>query len=130
MFSPILATVSAIASATVMAPTFAAWGGVQMPDVDGRDLAPVLERDPAPSWRKRLLIEHFAGHTWSGLRTSRYTYAEYAAGEKELYDMRKDPYELQNIAETADDVLLQDLHRRLESLRGCAKDGCRAADED
>jgi N-acetylglucosamine-6-sulfatase len=113
-----------------LAPTFAAWGGVQMADADGRDLAPVLERDPAPSWRKRLLIEHFAGHTWSGLRTPRYTYAEYAAGEKELYDMRKDPYELENIAETSDDALLQDLDSRLESLRGCAKDGCRAAEED
>ena len=112
------------------APTFADWGGVQMPDADGRDLAPVLGRDPAPSWRDRLLIEHFAGRTWSGLRTPLYTYVEYATGEKELYNMREDPYQLQNIAGTADNALLQDLHGRLESLQDCAGDGCRAADKD
>ena len=112
-----------------LAPTFADWGGVEMPDADGRDLAPVLGRDPTPPWRKQLLIEHFAGHVWSGLRTPRYTYVEYATGEKELYDMREDPHELQNIAKTAANALLEDLHRRLESLRDCAKDGCRGAEE-
>src|SRR5918995_5123350 len=36
------------------------------------------------------------------LRTERYLYLEYANGERELYDMQIDPYQLQNLAATAD----------------------------
>lgn len=113
-----------------LAPTFADWAGVELPGADGRELAPVLGGDPTPSWRKRLLIEHFVGHAWAGLRTSHYTYVEHATGEKELYDLREDPRQLQSIDRTADRALLEGFERRLDSLRDCAGDGCRAAEAD
>jgi N-acetylglucosamine-6-sulfatase len=113
-----------------LAPTFAAWGGVELPGADGRELAPLLEDAPSASWRERLLIEHFAGHEWAGLRTPRYTYVEHATGEKELYDLREDPRQLRSVHKTADQALLENLERRLELLRDCSGDGCRAAEGD
>jgi arylsulfatase A-like enzyme len=111
-----------------LAPTFAGWAGAELPGADGRDLAPLLGDGPAPSWRERLLIEHFAGHAWVGLRTPHYTYVEHATGEKELYDLREDPRQMRSVHESADRALLEGLERRLESLRDCAGDGCRAAE--
>jgi hypothetical protein len=63
-----------------------------------------------------------------GLRTPRYTYVEHATGEKELYDLREDPRQMRSVHESADRALLEDLEGRLESLRDCAGDGCRAAE--
>ena len=33
---------------------------------------------------------------YQGVRTDRYLYANYGTGEQELYDLRNDPFELQN----------------------------------
>ena len=63
-----------------------------------------------------------------GLRTADYTYVEYANGEVELYDLHADPYQLQNIAATADPNLLAMLHAWLEALRQCAGESCRSAE--
>ncbi len=54
------------------------------------------------------------------------TYVEYATGERELYDLSSDPYQLNNLAATADPALLATLHARLDSLRNCAADTCRS----
>jgi arylsulfatase A-like enzyme len=62
---------------------------------------------------------------FQGLRTATMTYVEYATGERELYDLTTDPYQLQNLAATADPALLATLHERLDSLRNCAGDTCR-----
>jgi arylsulfatase A-like enzyme len=32
------------------------------------------------------------------VRTQRYVYAEYTTGERELYDLQTDPYQLTNVA--------------------------------
>jgi hypothetical protein len=39
------------------------------------------------------------------LRTPQYTYVEYQGGFHELYDLKQDPYELNNIASIADSSL-------------------------
>jgi arylsulfatase A-like enzyme len=65
---------------------------------------------------------------YQGLRTARYTYVEYSTGEKELYDVIKDPNELTNLAATASPALLATLHARLEQLRSCKAEGCRTAE--
>jgi N-acetylglucosamine-6-sulfatase len=65
---------------------------------------------------------------YQGLRTARYTYVEYSTGEKELYDVIKDPNELTNLAATASPALLATLHARLGQLRTCKADGCRTAE--
>ena len=63
------------------------------------------------------------------LRTSRYLYVEYGDGERELYDLRVDPYELENLAPTADPALLAQLSAALSELRDCVAAGCRSAED-
>ncbi len=65
---------------------------------------------------------------FTGIRTKEYLYVEYETGEKELYDLKKDPYQLQNIAVTADSSLLQKLSKQVADLKGCSGDSCRKAD--
>jgi len=52
------------------------------------------------SWRKDFLIEHAGARVppYCGVHTSRWVYVKYGTGEEELYDLRTDPYELQNEA--------------------------------
>jgi N-acetylglucosamine-6-sulfatase len=87
-----------------------------------------------PFWRDRgkeigrdLLIDNSpgAGH-FDGMRTLHYKYAEYANGDRELYDLRKDPYELQSQhANAAFDSLKASLAARLHALVTCAGATCR-----
>ena len=60
-----------------------------------------------------------------GVRTERYKYIRWSFGEEELYDLARDPYELENLAE---DPAAQDLKARLAAraaaLRACAGSGC------
>jgi N-sulphoglucosamine sulphohydrolase, C-terminal len=61
-----------------------------------------------------------------GVRTDRYLYAEYGTGEQELYDLRADPFELQNAATNpAYSAVKGSLRRLLSSEAGCAGRGCR-----
>ena len=75
-----------------------------------------------------MLIEHFVGSDWTGLRTRTHTYVEHAGGDRELYDMRKDPFQLDNIHDRADDALLNRLEERLQDLEDCAGARCREAE--
>jgi hypothetical protein len=55
-----------------------------------------------------------------GLRTHRYAYAEYESGERELYDLRRDPEELENLARADRRPRLRArLARELDALRHC-----------
>ena len=63
------------------------------------------------------------------MRTEEHLYVEYSTGERELYDLRKDPYELDNRYETAGPELLQSLRGRLAELKGCSGVDCRAAED-
>jgi arylsulfatase A-like enzyme len=65
---------------------------------------------------------------YRAVRTQRYLYVEYAAGERELYDLRKDPYELHSLHDSADPALISKLDARLDALRNCAGEGCRSAE--
>jgi N-acetylglucosamine-6-sulfatase len=62
---------------------------------------------------------------YRALRVQHYTYVEYANGEKELYDLRADPYQLNNLAAKADPALLKELAARLNELQTCAAEKCR-----
>ena len=63
------------------------------------------------------------------LRTDDYLYVEYKTGEHELYDLRKDPYELNNQYATAPPDLKRRLEAQLDALRQCSAEECRAAED-
>jgi N-acetylglucosamine-6-sulfatase len=64
----------------------------------------------------------------SGIRTNQYKYVEYSNGEVELYDLLKDPYELENIAGSADKSLLEKLSAWLKDMSTCSGPSCRLID--
>jgi N-acetylglucosamine-6-sulfatase len=110
-----------------LAQTFADLAEASSPaNADGRSLTPLLKEDPPQEWREALLLEN---QKWSGVRTQRYAYFEYETGERERYDLRKDPHELKSIHESVDPTILANLRARLATLRDCAGDSCRKADE-
>jgi N-acetylglucosamine-6-sulfatase len=65
---------------------------------------------------------------YTGVRTDRYTYARYTeTGEQELYDRRRDPHQLRNVAaEPRYADVLRDMRAKLAKLRKCR--GSRACD--
>lgn len=71
--------------------------------------------------------------TYSALRSAQYLYVEYrypdGQQERELYDLERDPFELQNIAGTADDALLEALSTKLGELQSCKASACRQAED-
>ena len=129
-----------LASNTDLAPTFAAIAGADVPDtVDGRSLLPLLGQDAPGRWRTALLVESRAGFgeeppenmpAYAEIRTEDTTYVEYATGERELYDLSRDPYQLDNLARTVDQDRLSGLHERLAALRSCAATECREAEDN
>ncbi len=61
---------------------------------------------------------------FSGLRTNQYKYVEYGNGSLELYDLIKDPYELENIAGSADQGLLDKFSAWLKDMSTCSGSSC------
>jgi len=121
-----------------LAPTFASWARVTPPSfVDGRSLSPLFSTNP-PSWRSALLVEHWQDVNgdpyaatipdYKAVRTGRYLFARYATGEKELYDLSNDPYELKSLHKTAPTELKRSLASRLDALESCAAQSCRSAE--
>jgi N-acetylglucosamine-6-sulfatase len=72
---------------------------------DGRSFAPFLQDQPVP-WRHAFLVEYLgkdmlrAGGPppYEAIQTRRQLYVEYRNGWRELYNLKKDPWELNNIA--------------------------------
>ena len=126
------ASVEELTLNTDFAPTFAELSGVEFGGSDGRSLAPLLRGEEPGSWRTSVLLEGFVGkgdRVYGAVRTKTHKYVEHENGEKELYDLANDPYELENVYETADPALVEDLKARLEALRECSGDGCREAED-
>ena len=67
--------------------------------MDGISLLPPA-RDPAVDGNRSLVLEYLAGpRAYSAVRTpDGFVYAQYRDGERELYDLNADPYELHNLA--------------------------------
>jgi N-acetylglucosamine-6-sulfatase len=94
--------------------------------MDGRSLLPLL-RNPALRPGRDLLIERTPGRgDFRAVRTPRYLFARYANGERELYDLARDPYELQSRHRIpAYRAVRRDLAERLAHLRRCSGANCR-----
>ncbi|MEI6361136.1 MAG: sulfatase [Actinomycetes bacterium] len=137
------ATVNAMTSTVDLAPTFAELLRSPAPAwVDGRSLVPILSSGQVPGdWRTGSLSESMGRSTpkdpdyqpdapprFSSLRTPQWLFVVYRDGERELYDLAADPYELNNIVSTADPAIVAALNSQLQALRACQGPGCRVAD--
>ncbi len=90
--------------------------------MDGRSLIPVA-RDPNIERGRQLLIEEPG---FKAIRTERYMYAEHRTGERELYDLKNDPFELTSRHKAPFyESVKQRLAARLDRLRNCAGSSCR-----
>jgi arylsulfatase A-like enzyme len=62
---------------------------------------------------------------FTGLRTKKYTYVEYSTGEKELYNLKTDPYELKNVSgRSAYATIQKKLAAELKTMRNCSGSRC------
>jgi hypothetical protein len=56
-------------------------------------------------------------------------YVEWDNGERELYDLTRDPYEMDNLAARAPRARLIELRERLHALATCAGPTCRSIED-
>ena len=136
-------TLPHVVSHVDIGPTLLEWAGIPVPDsYEGRSLAPVLRRDdplPPERWRTAVLFERYEQSSgldeegvietagFAAIRTPRHVYAEYAGGDRELYDMEKDPLQLDNLffAGGPDAGLVAELRATLVRLQRCRGRACR-----
>ncbi|MEV5573000.1 sulfatase [Spirillospora sp. NPDC052269] len=144
---------SALAGTVDLAPTFTNLAGSPLPScAEGRSLFPILKGHRPADWRKALLVEFFAGHpsthpegpdcdsrpshvrtcplppTYAALRTERNTYVEYKTGERQLFDLAKDPDELHNAIADAKPTFVHQMSSWLTRFRACRGATCRLMD--
>jgi N-acetylglucosamine-6-sulfatase len=95
--------------------------------MDGRSLIPLAQQPDIGRGRELLIEEPRAGR-WPGfeaIRTERYMYAEHGTGEKELYDLTRDPFELRSRHDDpAYASVRAALADRLHQLRDCTGSNC------
>jgi len=114
-----------------LAPTIIDLAGSEAPTkVDGVSFVPLL-KNPSADWRNEFLIEHFQDLTNSdeggsvtliptfyGIRSTNWKYVEYDTGEIELYNLKADPYEMNNLSsDTAYSNIVSELHSEIEKLK-------------
>ena len=68
---------------------------------------------------------HFAVPQFFGIRMPTQSYVEYSTGEKELYDLKTDPFQLHNLAGQAAPGLMASYAARLKALMTCQAASCR-----
>jgi N-acetylglucosamine-6-sulfatase len=82
----------------------------------------VIERGPGGNGSRRSAGRQ---QVFSAIRTPQYLYAQHENGEQELYDLARDPYELQSRhADPAYAQIRAALAARLAALRSCAGAAC------
>ena len=112
-----------------LAPTIAQIAGATPGLVqDGRSLVPVA-RDPALLDGRGVLLEGFenprGAPPYASIRTQRYRYDVQSDGAEQLYDLQRDPWELQSVhADPRYAPVKAILAAGLERLRACAGESC------
>lgn len=109
------------------APTFLELAGVEVPgDIQGESFLPLLEGKEPKDWRTSLYYHYYeypsehAVKRHYGVRTTRYKLIHFYNNidSWELYDLEKDPAEMNNIYGNPEYKAIQeDLHRELKRLR-------------
>ena len=129
-------TISQMTENVDLCPTFERLGGAPVPrSVDGRSLVALLHGQAA-GWRREILVEHHgrvldpgdpdlptqgSGNppSYEAIRTPSSLYVEYANGEREYYDLTRDPFELRNVAAGLPRARKRTLHRTLVRIERC-----------
>lgn len=129
-------TFTGLTSQVDLAPTIARMAGLDLEEswqVDGQSLLYRLRQPKAPrAKRPGLLLEATTqgdNSTWlyHGLVRGRWKYVERTDGFVELYDLRKDPFELTGLgADPAYAEVRARLSAILDGLRDCAASSCRS----
>ncbi len=89
--------------------------------LDGRSLAPLLGGRQSWPRGRGVLVELDTPRTYQAIRGRRHVYSELRTGERELYDLRVDPFELRNRAGRASYATVeQALRARLSELSSCS----------
>ena len=82
------------------------------------------EPPPTPPWSRRR-------RTTTGSASAPYKYIEWPDGEKELYDINKDPYELNNIVRNGNYAPIRNfMHNELVRLEECSGRTCQEVAEN
>jgi arylsulfatase A-like enzyme len=115
---------SRLVSNVDLAATMADYAGVspELPQ-EGKNLVPLIT-NIATDWKEEILLERegIGKFAFDGIRVPGWKYVEYANGDKELYDLSADPYELQNLANESDYQAKQTaLARRLQTLKNAER---------
>ena len=94
-----------------LAPTFADIADASVPNFVTRSFLSVLGDNPPDDWRTGFLVQARVAEKRLqlimpmpqnfALRTVRYEYIDYPRGKDELYDMDRDPYQIDNIQASA-----------------------------
>lgn len=118
--------------------------------LDGRNMKPFWKK-PARRTRRPLVLESYVGpadlggeekpdpalpeagasiaapaHNFTGIRVGRYKYIEYQTGDRELYDLRSDPWELNNrVRNLRYRPVVRRLKAVLRTRKDCQGSGCR-----
>jgi N-acetylglucosamine-6-sulfatase len=110
------------------APTILAAAGVKAGRVEDGGSLVRLARDGGRELGRDLLVDNGSARHFDAIRTRNWIYAEFESGERELYDLRRDPYELQSLhADPRYAGLRAALAARLHVLETCAGATCREA---
>jgi N-acetylglucosamine-6-sulfatase len=103
--------------------------------LDGRSLMPIIA-DPTAPWRTALLVQGSfkdddgdgnptSNLTYFGVRGKRYVYEQISDGERELYDLSTDAFELNNIASSPKSGSIVAYYKNLLGpLSACAGSTC------
>jgi N-acetylglucosamine-6-sulfatase len=122
------------------APTFARLAGVTPPSfVDGKSMIPLLGTSPptVSNWRTGILTENWKTEAVGGtseapaykaLRTQNLSWVRYVNGERELYDLRNDPYQVHSRSPSKNRSVVRELNNQLDRLATCEGAECRAAE--
>jgi arylsulfatase A-like enzyme len=119
-----------------LAETFAQMGRTSLDTGDGHSLLELMHGNVPDDWRNAILVEHHgpkpdgddpdqqdraSGNppSYEAIRTAQFLYVEYKDGEREFYDLRTDPFELDNLATSLSPADLAALHDELTQFEEC-----------
>jgi|tagenome__1003787_1003787.scaffolds.fasta_scaffold20972679_3 N-acetylglucosamine-6-sulfatase len=138
-------TITGIAENIDLRPTFSQLAGARVPaNVDGRSLASLLHGGSTKGWRGSALVEHHgpdrakndpdlpapgSGNptSYEALRTGEVVYVEYSDGEREYYNLARDPYQRHNTYGRLDATKRLRLHNELRAMKNCRGKSCRTS---